>query len=319
MEIYQKNSKDTVERAQAAQVTNLPTDTALVQACDVILSVVPPRDAEATAQRLLDALALVTRSKDEQKSPLYFADLNAVSPGTIQAMARRIEQAAAAVPDVATTIAFIDGAILGGPPRLVQTSSDAAATDGPAEEEWQLPQFPTSGPVSFVDIPGYGPFLAAALGAGHQHISPDIGAASGLKMCYASLTKGYAAIATQAYATAQQMGVLPALRDALPPARRQQAEQALVGMPPKAWRWVREMDEIARTHAEQGGWGSSSSAGGGGGAALLFTGAAGVFRAVAEDTALGTRGENEEGRKTTAEDVAVAMAEGLGRKRKKLD
>lgn len=293
-------------------MTDLTTDTALVKTCDVILSVVPPRDAEATAQRLLDALALVTRPPGP---PLYFADLNAVAPSTVKAMARRID--AADVP-----VAFIDGAILGGPPHLQQpppppaaasstsTTASGGGGGGGGEAVWKLPSIPTSGPVQVADIPGYGAQLASALNA--KHIGPEVGAASGLKMCFASLSKGFSAIAVQSFTTAARLGVLPALqealRDVVSPQRLAQAEGALVHVPPKAYRWVHEMEEIARTHAEEGGFEES-----------LFRGAAGVFRAVAEDPVLGREKVGDRKRGRTAEDVAAAMAEGLERKRKKMD
>lgn len=269
-------------------MTDLPTDTDLVKACDVILSVVPPRDAESTAQRVIDAMALVTRAK----STLYFADMNAVAPSTIKAIAKKI--GAAEVP-----VTLIDGSILGGPP-------DAPTR---AAGEWNVPSLPTSGPVSLGDIPGFGATLAAVLNA--KHISPDIGAASGLKMCFASLSKGYAAVAIQSFTTAQRMGVLPALRDSIEeitPGRVKHTESLLVGMGPKAYRWVREMQEIARTHHEEGGFEED-----------IFRGAAGVFRTVAEDTVLGEEKVGQRKRGRTAEDVAAAMAEGLEKKRKKTD
>lgn len=254
----------------------------------MILSVVPPRDAESTAQRLVDAMALVTKAQP----PLYFADMNAVAPSTIKRIAKNIETAN--VP-----ITLIDGSILGGPPR----------PSAGGDEEWNLPSMPTSGPVSVADIPGYGATLAAVLNM--KHISPDIGASSGLKMCFASLSKGYTAIAIQSYTSAQRMGVLPALQEAmeeLVPARVQQTKNSLVGMAPKAYRWVREMEEISKTHAEEGGF-----------EPYLFQGAAGVFKAVAEDTVLGEEKIGQRKRGRTAEDVAAAMAEGLEKKRKKLD
>ncbi|KAJ4422157.1 hypothetical protein N0V82_003241 [Gnomoniopsis sp. IMI 355080] len=285
-------SKDTIERVKSAQVNDLSNDTDLVKACDVILSVVPPRDAESTAQRLIDAMALVTKAQP----PLYFADMNAVAPSTIKRIAKNI--AAANVP-----ITLIDGSILGGPPR--PTAGGEQEGDG----DWNLPSMPTSGPVSVADIPGYGTTLAAVLNM--KHISPDVGASSGLKMCFASLSKGYSAIAIQSYTTAHRMGVLPALQEAmeeLVPARVQQTKNSLVGMAPKAYRWVREMEEISKTHAEEGGF-----------EPYLFQGAAGVFKAVAEDTVLGEEKIGQRKRGRTAEDVAAAMAEGLEKKRKKLD
>ncbi|ROW10803.1 hypothetical protein VPNG_05350 [Cytospora leucostoma] len=290
-------SKDTLERVKAAQVTDLRSDADLVKKCDVILSIVPPRDAQATAQRIIDAMQLVTK----EKPPLYLADLNAVAPSTVKAIAKAIE--GAQVP-----VTLIDGSFLGGPPHPNDGTSAGGAPTA-AVGDWNLPSVPTSGPVRFADIPGYGARLAEALNV--KHISQDIGASSGLKMCFASLAKGYSAIAVQSFTTAHRLGVLDSLKEAMReivPARVKQTEDALVGMPPKAYRWVREMEEISKTHAEDGGFEED-----------LFKGAAGVFKAVAEDTVLGQEKVGERKRGRTGEDVAVAMAEGLERKRKKLD
>ncbi|KKY36635.1 putative 6-phosphogluconate dehydrogenase [Diaporthe ampelina] len=290
-------SKETLERAQAAGVTNLPSDTDLVKQCDVILSVVPPRDAEDTAQRIIDAMQFVTREQ------LYLADLNAVAPSTIKAMAKSIKMAQ--VP-----VTLIDGSILGGPPKPKEAASSAGGgNSASAGGDWDKPLMPTSGPVQVAEIPGYGARLAETLNL--KHISPDIGASSGLKMCYASLSKGYAAIAIQSFTTAQRLGVLEPLREALldtVPGRVKQTENALTGMPPKAYRWVREMEEIAKTHAEEGGFED-----------YLFKGAAGVFKAVAQDTVLGQEKVGQRKRGRTAEDVAAAMAEGMEKRRKKMD
>lgn len=272
----------------------------------MILSVVPPRDAEATAQRLLDALQLVTRPA---ASPLYFADMNAVAPSTIKRIAAAIDAAGAPV-------TLIDGSIIGAPPRLADpapaaegSSGAGADKDDDKDDGWIMPSMPTSGPVSFGDIPGCGAALAAALHA--RHVGPEIGASSGLKMCFATLSKGFGALAVQSFTTAHRLGVLGDLRHALAtqaPARGRQAEAALVGLPPKAYRWVREMEEIARTHAEEGGFAED-----------LFRGAAGVYRAVAEDPVLGAEKVGRRKRGTTADDVAAAMAQGLERKRKKME
>ncbi|KUI53955.1 2-hydroxy-3-oxopropionate reductase [Cytospora mali] len=299
----QGRSKDTRARVEAAQVTDLSSDAELVKKCDVVLSIVPPRDAQATAQRIIDAMQLVTKAKP----PLYFADLNAVAPSTVKAIAKTI--GAAQVP-----VVLIDGSVLGGPPHPVDggggsSSTTTSVSPTAAVGDWNLPSIPTSGPVKVADIPGYGAALAKALNM--KHISEEVGASSGLKMCFASLFKGYSAIAVQSFTTAQRMGVLGPLREAMEeivPGRVKQTENALVGMPPKAYRWVGEMEEIARTHAEEGGFEN-----------VLFRGAAGVFKAVAEDTVLGEEKVGQRKRGRTAEDVAAAMAEGLEKKRKKMD
>ena len=49
-------SAATQERAKAASIQLLPSDAALVKQADYILSIVPPRDAVATAKRVVSAL-----------------------------------------------------------------------------------------------------------------------------------------------------------------------------------------------------------------------------------------------------------------------
>lgn len=271
-----------------------PTDADLVGSCDVILSVVPPRDAAETAQRVIGALS---SSSPARPSPLYFADMNAVAPSTARQLAAMFD--AARVP-----VRFVDGCIIGGPPSLKEGGTDAASSQ---DGGWDVPLMPASGPHKLADAGVYGPALAAALRM--KHISADVGAASGLKMCFASMSKGYTAIALQAYTSAQRMGVLAELQETLAvmaPARAAQTEKGLVAMAPKAYRWVREMEEISKTHAEEGGF-----------EPFLFLGAAGVYRAVADDTVLGQEKVGKRKRGTTAEDIAKAMSEGLEQKKSK--
>ncbi|KAI1108873.1 6-phosphogluconate dehydrogenase [Nemania sp. NC0429] len=283
-------SDDTVERAKSAQVEIYKSDEHLAEACDVILSVVPPRDAAATAQRIVDAVTGPFRRSE----PLYYADLNAVAPSTTKSIAALFEQTRGQV-------RFIDGAIIGGPPAPPKPDASPA--------RWSVPSIPVSGPYKIAEIPGYGAALAATLNA--RHVSDEVGVASGLKMCFASLTKGFTALAIQSFTTAQRLGVLDELRGelrGLVPAHGAAAERGLVGMPPKAYRWVREMEEIALTFDEEGGFPPG-----------LFQGVADVYRAVAEDTVLGQEKVGKRNRGTDVHDVAAAMAEGLENKKKKND
>ncbi|KAM5351629.1 hypothetical protein ACJ41O_004352 [Fusarium nematophilum] len=286
-------SQDTIDRARGAQVEILETDVQLVEHCSVILSVVPPRDAEATAQRIVDALSQSERSDD-----LYFLDLNAVAPSTTKTIAALLEKSK--VP-----VRFIDGCILGGPPRLSPDAGANAASDRGEFAAWYRPSLPISGPESLSSLPN-GDRLSSVLNL--NPISPDIGAASGLKMCFAAMSKGFIAIATQSFTTAHSLGVADVLRDELArglPTHLGLADRTVPGMPPKAYRWVREMEEIAHTMREEGGWGSE-----------LFEGAAGVYKDIAEDEVLGSEKVGKRKRGTTLEDVAAVAAEGLKKKRK---
>ncbi|KAI0971443.1 6-phosphogluconate dehydrogenase [Xylaria arbuscula] len=290
-------SNDTVERAKSAQVEIYKSDEHLAEACDVILSVVPPRDATATAQRIVDAVTGPSRRSESK--PLYFADLNAVAPSTTKTIAALFEQTRGQV-------RFIDGAIIGGPPALKPSSEPGTAVQ-PAPAEWTVPSIPVSGPHKLSAIPGYGEKLAATLNV--RHVSDEIGVASGLKMCFASLTKGFTSLAIQSFTTAQRLGVLDELQSELQglvPGHWAAAQRGVIGMAPKAYRWVREMEEIALTFDEEGGFPQG-----------LFKGVADVYRAVAEDTVLGEEKVGKRKRGTDVHDMAAAMAEGLENKRKK--
>ncbi|KAI0125916.1 6-phosphogluconate dehydrogenase [Xylariales sp. AK1849] len=284
-------SNDTIERAKSANVDVLKSDVELTDSCSVILSVVPPRDAAETAQRMIDALVGTT----QRSQSLYFADLNAVAPSTCRTIASLIEKSR--VP-----IRFVDGAIIGGPPSLNEASS--SSTDG---AQWTKPSIPTSGPHKLSDIPGFGEKLSTTLDV--RHISPDIGAASGLKMCFASTTKGFTSIAIQSFTTAHRLGVLDELKHEIQtrlPAQWTNAERGVVGMAPKAYRWVREMEEIALTFQEDGGFSQDS-----------FLGAAKVYKSVAEDSELGQEKIGKRKRGMTVEDMAAALTEGMEKRRRK--
>jgi hypothetical protein len=130
-------------------------------------------------------------------------------------------------------------------------------------------------------------------------------------MCFAAIAKGFTALATQSFTTAHRLGVADELRREMSeilPNHLATAERSVPDMPPKAYRWVREMEEISETMHEEGGWTKE-----------LFQGIAGVYKAVAEDAVLGKEKIGKRVRGTSVEDVAAAMGEGLERKRKKTE
>lgn len=278
----------------------LPSDLELVQQCDVILSVVPPKDAERTAQRIIDALS----GGEIRKSPLYFLELNAVSPSTCRSIADLFEKSRAPV-------RFIDGCIIGGPPGRKEEAASSTKNEWPSganeDAEWTRPNIPISGSHALKDTLSDGDLLSSVLNL--NSIGPAIGAASGLKMCFAAMAKGYTALATQSFATAHKLGVADALKEQLRdimPANLVAAERRVPGMPPKAYRWVREMEEIAKTMSEDGGWDDT-----------LFKGVAGVYKAVADDPVLGKEKTGKRVRGTSLDDVAELLADGLQKKKKK--
>lgn len=261
----------------------METDADLAQNSDYILSIVPPRDAEATAQRIISALSARPRASDAP--PLYYLDLNAIAPST----AEKINGLFSGFEN----IRVIDGGIIGLPPK-----APAGGSSGAASTDWYRPSIPLSGPFPLASAPVSGSVLAAVLNS--YHVNDTIGSASGLKCVFASLSKGFIALGIQSFSTAHALGVLPALKAEMAtfnPAVLERVEKGLVGMGPKAYRWVREMEEIGACFAENGGWDE--------GHGKVFDEIAKVYQVVSEETILGR--EKADG----PDGVARAVSEGL--------
>ena len=297
------HSQSTQKRVESASVDLVTTDEDLAAQSDYILSIVPPRDAHATAKRIVNASSSATFT--HRPHPLYYMDLNAISPRS----ARELSDLFAPVSD---KIRFLDGGIIGGAPK--PATRDFEPTSSTADDKdqkvttWTRPSIPISGPHTLVSAPVAGAHLASLLNS--SHISPSIGAASGLKMCFASLTKGFTALAIQSFTTASRMGVLDELQEQLKQYSPKTGEmtQGLTSMPPKAYRWVREMEEIRDTFAADGGFGEEED---------IYGGVARVYELVANGTVLGDEMTADRKRGRTVEDVAKCVSEGVdGRKRK---
>jgi 3-hydroxyisobutyrate dehydrogenase-like beta-hydroxyacid dehydrogenase len=201
-------SAASVARAQKAGMR--AAKPAEIAAADMILSIVPPGDAPALAEQLAPALR-ATNGK-----PVY-VDCNAISPDTVARIATVIG---------ATGCAFVDGGIIGGPPRAGQP-----------------------GPVFYLSGEAADRVPPLATGLRIKLLTGPAGQASALKMSYAGLTKGLTALGAAVALAAGRAGVGEALHAEL--AESQSAlltrlERNVPDMFPKAYRWVAEMEEIAR-------------------------------------------------------------------------
>jgi len=155
---------------------------------------------------------------------IAFADLNAVSPQTARDTERLIRDAGGM---------FIDGGIIGPPPR----------------GEKDRPRIYVAGPDAYLFGQISHPNLQVRV------ISERVGDASGVKMCYAAMTKGTTALAVELLVAARKLGVEQALEKELRESRNDVFDwqvRNIAGMPPKAYRWVPEMREIAKTFGELG-------------------------------------------------------------------
>jgi putative dehydrogenase len=196
-------------RAKQANMVAVEDDNELVAGADIILSVVPPGQAVALAERLKPALIAAA------KKPIYI-DCNAVAPKT----AERIGAVLAG-----TGCRYVDGGIVGAPPAA--NTSPRIYVSGEAAHEAQR-------------LTDYG--LAIRV------LDGPIGAASALKMSYAGITKGLTAIGAAMMLGASRAGCAPALRQELAESQPQLTAWLTRQVPrmySKAYRWVAEMEEIA--------------------------------------------------------------------------
>jgi hypothetical protein len=285
-------SPATHARAKAANITCLPTDADLVRQSDYIFSIVPPRDAIATATRIVDAFKVVEAEGGRQgkSEPLYYLDLNAIAPSTARKIGGLFREGAPA-------IRFIDGGIIGGPPS--PPSSSPSNSSLPSPETWYRPDIPLSGPYTLASTSASGSHLSTLLNT--SFLSDNIGTASGLKCSFAALSKGFTALALQSFTTASNLGCREMLEhylDKYNPNAKGKAEKSIVGCPPKAYRWVEEMNQIGLCFAEEGGWSEEAN---------VFRRVAGVYGELAQivEKRGGTEGMGE------LEGAIAALKKGL--------
>jgi 3-hydroxyisobutyrate dehydrogenase-like beta-hydroxyacid dehydrogenase len=224
-------SARTHERAAQAGMVEVADLETLVRDSEIVLSIVPPATAHSVAEQLAQAVRATT-------ADVLIVDCNAIAPGTVRGIASVVTSAGAR---------FADAGIIGPPPTR---PGNRFFTSGPGAEE--LAQL-------------------RDLGLDVRVLTGEVGKASALKMCYAALTKGLQALGTELFVAAKVLGVYETLRE-------EQArdmgdivgylDRATPTMVPKAYRWIGEMEEIARCFDEAGLPGDT------------FRGIAGVYRQV---------------------------------------
>jgi len=171
----------------------------------------------------------------------------------------------AAAQDVAQSVAdvgfkgtFVDGNAI-SPTRMVEISEIIEKAGGDVVDGAIIGHPAWNPGTTFLHLSGASRESVAACFdkglLGTVLMSDRIGEASALKMCYAALTKGTAALLCGILATADELGVRDALNrqwDADGANRALERENTVRGVPAKAWRWVDEMEEISRTFAAAG-------------------------------------------------------------------
>ena len=189
---------------------------AVVAAADLVLSIAPPDQARTIAEDLAGA------AERTGARPLV-SDWNAISPTTVADVGGILESVG---------LELVDGSISGGPPRAdyrtrVYVSGARAAELANSGSAW-------------LDV---------------RVVGAQVGLASAVKMCTASVYKGHTALLAQALVTAHANGVLAEVLDDLHdsfPRQIDRAARLLAVSTTKSGRYVGEMREIAATQASAG-------------------------------------------------------------------
>jgi len=201
---------------ESAGMTDCKSLEGLVQTCDMVLSVLDPGFAVTNAH----AIAAACRNTGRK---IVFAECNAISPQTLLEICDIMSSADCIV---------VDAGIVGPPPRNGARQS-----------------FYVSGPHAG---------LMNRINSEQIRVrvaGDKLGDASAVKMCYAALTKGSIALGTELLIAARKLGVDQVLEAEFKSTQAELYETVLgrsTGMPSKAYRWVPEMNEIARTFAGVG-------------------------------------------------------------------
>lgn len=201
-------SPQTLERASSIGLLDAGTLAELCGTCSVLLSVCPPHAAEHVAEQVLS----------HSFGGLYL-DANAISPQRAERIGRRMLQAG---------VTFVDGGIIGGP--AWSPGGTWLYLSGPQAE-------------AVASLFSKGPLQVEVIGQ-------DVGKASALKMCYAANTKGTTALLCAVLAAAERLGVREELQQQWTRGEAGYAErtaQRIRNATKKAWRFAREMEEIAST------------------------------------------------------------------------
>jgi 3-hydroxyisobutyrate dehydrogenase-like beta-hydroxyacid dehydrogenase len=198
-------------RAKEAGARDVGSLDALVRGAEIILSVMPPEHAPTFATKI------ATACKTTKSTP-HYVDCNAVSPQTAIRIGKIIVDAGAK---------FADGGIIGMPPqngKRIRLYVSGADLDLLAR------------------LDGHGMDV--------KPVGPSPGQASGLKMCYAALTKGQMTLHAAVLMLAHALDLFEPFSEELEHSQNDAWQRMQLTTPfiaPDSGRWVGEMREIAAT------------------------------------------------------------------------
>ncbi len=202
--------------AEKAGIRDVPTMEELVKRSDLVMSMTVSAAVPGLCRQVADAIAATD-------TDTLFAECNAISPQLVRELEPVITDSGGR---------FVDVSIIGGPPRPGYSPHFYASGDHASQFE-RLNDF----------------------GLTVLKLDGGTGQASGIKMCYAAMTKGTSALYSQLLMAAELMGLTEPLLAEFASGQQavlQRMERGLPTVPPRARRWVSEMEEIRDTFAGLG-------------------------------------------------------------------
>ena len=209
-------SERTRALSQKAGIRDVPTMAELVERSDLIMSMTVSAAVPGVCRQVAEALRATG-------SATLFAECNAIAPQLARELEPVITEAGGR---------YVDASIIGGPPRPGYSPHFYASGEHAAE---------------FARLNDFGITVLKLDG--------DVGQASGIKMCYAAMTKGTSALYAELLMAAELMGLTEPLLAEFQSGQQavlQRMERSLPTVPPRARRWVSEMEEIRDTFAHLG-------------------------------------------------------------------
>ncbi|CAI8052685.1 Uncharacterized 28.5 kDa protein in 7S RNA 5'region [Geodia barretti] len=199
-----------------AGIRDVATMEELVAQSDLIMSMTVSAAVPSLCREVASAI-------NATGTDTLFAECNAIAPQLTREMEPIITDAGGR---------FVDVSIIGGPPRPGYS-----------------PHFYTSGQQAseFEQLSDYGLTVIKLDG--------EVGKASGIKMCYAAMTKGSWALYSELLMAAELMGLTEPLLEEFQSGQSsvlQRMERTIPTVPPRSRRWVSEMEEIRDTFAHLG-------------------------------------------------------------------
>ena len=256
-------SNRTRELSQQAGIIDVPNLNELVEQSDVLMSVTVSEAVPGLCREIADAVKA-------SGTNLLFAECNAIAPELSLKMEEVLSEAGAR---------YGDASIIGGPPRD-GSSPRVYASGANAVEFEQLRDF----------------------GLDVRNLGPQLGRASGIKMCYAAMTKGTTALQSELLIAAEKLGLtreLMAEFTGSQPAVVKRMEGWIPGMPAKSRRWISEMEQIEATFRDLGLTPN------------IFKGVADIYRMIGE-TPLGDENPESRDKARDLEETIRLIAEATG-------